>query len=149
VPDILIQTLNSDDFAAWEPLWQGYLTFYKSQISDDTTATTFQRLTGGSEPMGGFLARDAAGCAIGLVHWIDHRSCWTIGNYCYLQDLFVAPDVRGNGAGRLLIAVVADAARKRGCSRVHWLTQHDNETAMHLYDRLATRSGFIQYKMKF
>jgi GNAT superfamily N-acetyltransferase len=142
---IVTETLGPADFADWEPLWQGYLTFYKSQVSDDTTATTFQRLTGGSEPMGGFLARDEAGRAIGMVHWIDHRSCWTIGDYCYLQDLFVAPDVRGSGAGRLLMETVAAAAQARGCSRVHWLTQFENETAMLLYDRVAKKSGFLQY----
>ena len=61
--------------------------------------------------MGGFLARDDDGAAIGLVHWIVHRSCWTVGDYCYLQDLFVAPGRRGGGIGRRLIDAVADKAR--------------------------------------
>lgn len=142
-----IQVLAAGDFPDWEPLWQGYLAFYRASVPDDVTHLTFARLTGGEEPMGGFLARDAAGRAIGMVNWIDHRSCWTAGDYCYLQDLFVAPDVRGTGAGRLLIEAVADAARGRGCSRVHWLTQHDNEVAMQLYERIAVRSGFIQYRI--
>ena len=30
------------------------------------------------------------GRLLGIVHYIFHRSCWTIGDYCYLQDLFVA-----------------------------------------------------------
>ncbi len=142
-----IDVLGAGDFAAWEPLWQGYLAFYRASVADEVTHLTFARLTGGAEPMGGFLARDAAGRAIGMVNWIDHRSCWTAGDYCYLQDLFVAPDVRGSGAGRALIEAVAAGAKARGCSRVHWLTMHDNETAMQLYDRIATRSGFVQYRM--
>lgn len=142
-----IDVLGPGDFADWEPLWQGYLAFYRASVADEVTRLTFARLTGGAEPMGGFLARDAAGRAIGMVNWIDHRSCWTVGDYCYLQDLFVAPDVRGSGAGRALIEAVAAAAKGRGCSRVHWLTMHDNETAMQLYDRIATRSGFVQYRM--
>ena len=94
--------------------------------------------------MGGFLARDA-GVAVGMVHWIAHRSCWTPGDYCYLQDLFVAPDVRGGGWGGKLIEAVYDLARSRPCARVYWLTQDTNHQAMALYDRIAVKSGFLQY----
>ncbi len=141
-----IATLTADDFAAWAPLWRGYLHFYHASVDAATTNLTFARLTGGAEPMGGFLACDTDGAAIGLVHWITHRSCWTAGDYCYLQDLFVAPERRGAGAGRRLIEAVEDKARALGCSRVHWLTQATNTKAMFLYDQIAERSGFVQYR---
>ena len=82
----------------------------------------------------------------GIVQFIYHRSCWTVGNYCYLQDLFVADSARGLGLGRKLIEAVYARAKADGCSRVHWLTQEGNATARWLYDRVATRSGFIQYR---
>jgi len=85
----------------------------------------------------------------GIVQYLFHRSCWTIGDYCYLQDLFVVPDARGLGAGRALIEAVEQAARAHGASRVHWLTKEDNRTARALYDKLAERSGFIQYRKLF
>jgi GNAT superfamily N-acetyltransferase len=141
-----LSPLGANDYEAWLPLWQGYLTFYKASVDEATTRLTFGRLTGGTEPMGAFLARDAAGRAVGMVHWIQHRSCWTQGDYCYLQDLFVAPDVRGGGVGRQLIEAVYTLARSRGCSRVHWLTHETNSDAMKLYDRIADRSGFLQYR---
>jgi GNAT superfamily N-acetyltransferase len=141
-----IERLTSGDYADWLPLWQGYLTFYKASVPDSTTALTFERLTGGAEPMGGFIARDDAGRAVGTVHWIFHRSTWTPGNYCYLQDLFVASDVRNGGVGRQLIDAVYQHAAAHGCSRVYWLTHETNETAIKLYDKVADRSGFIQYR---
>ncbi len=141
-----IRRLTGADRAAWDPLWTGYLTFYKATVASDVSDTTFRRLTGGEEPMGGFLAHDEAGRAVGLVHWVQHRSCWTIGDYCYLQDLFVAPGLRGGGVGRMLIEAVYDQARQLGCSRVHWLTQQTNSDAMLLYDRIGDRSGFVQYR---
>ncbi|HEY1722504.1 MAG TPA: GNAT family N-acetyltransferase [Magnetospirillaceae bacterium] len=134
------------DYDAWYPLWQGYLTFYQSSVADDVTKLTFARLTGGQEPMGGFIARDEAGDAIGITHWITHRSCWTAGDYCYLQDLFVASGARKRGTGRALIEAVYVKAIAMGCSRVHWLTQESNRTAQRLYDEVAARSGFIQYR---
>ena len=96
--------------------------------------------------MGGFVATGAEGRIVGIVHWIDHRSCWTAGDYCYLQDLFVEPGLRGGGVGRALIEAVCAAATARGCSRVHWLTHETNRDAMHLYDKVADRSGFVQYR---
>lgn len=144
-----IVPLAAADFEEWLPLWRGYQTFYDVDIPMDTTRVTFARLTGGQEPMGAFLARDGAGRAIGMVHWILHRSCWTVGDYCYLQDLFVAPDIRAGGVGRKLIEAVYDVAQKNGCSRVHWLTQFSNERAMILYDKIATKSGFLQYVKRF
>ena len=144
-----IVALTGADFDAWLPLWRGYQTFYKVDISDETTRTTFARLTGGQEPMGAFLARDAQGRAIGMVHWIMHRSCWTTGDYCYLQDLFVSPDIRGGGVGRKLIEAVYDVARSHECSRVWWLTHETNAQAMILYDKIATKSGFVQYVKRF
>jgi GNAT superfamily N-acetyltransferase len=85
----------------------------------------------------------------GIVHYLYHRTTWTVGNYCYLQDLFVAETARGLGLGRALIEAVCEKARAEGASRVYWLTQEDNATARALYDKLAERSGFIQYRKIF
>ena len=99
-----------------------------------------------AEPVHGAIARLESGEPVGIVHWIFHRSCWTTGAYCYLQDLFVAPSIRGSGIGRALIQHVYAAAAEAGASRVHWLTHETNTDAMLLYDRIATKSGFIQYR---
>ncbi len=142
---VTVRDLKAADFGHWEPLWQGYLTFYKAIVPAHVTQLTFSRLTGGRAGMGGFLAFDGA-AAIGMVNWIMHPSCWTEGDYCYLQDLFVDPARRGGGTGRLLIDAVYAKARASACSRVYWLTHETNSDAMALYDKVADRSGFIQYR---
>jgi GNAT superfamily N-acetyltransferase len=147
-PDLVIRPPKPDERAAWEPLWQGYLTFYESQVSPETTDMLWQRLHCEHEPMF-VLGAYSGGRLIGIVHYLFHRSCWTIGDYCYLQDLFVLPEARGLGAGRALIEAVEKAARDHGASRVHWLTKEDNHSARGLYDKLADRSGFIQYRKLF
>jgi GNAT superfamily N-acetyltransferase len=146
---MIIRPLVASDRLGWEPLWQGYLQFYETHVASDVTDLTFARLTGGVEPMGGFVAVDDSGKLLGVVHWITHRSCWTAGDYCYLQDLFVASDCRGTGIGRGLIESVYDKARSLGCSRVYWLTHETNTAAMMLYDRIADRPGFVQYRKIF
>ena len=54
--EITIRPLAATDREAWTPLWHGYLTFYKATLPPEIDAITFGRLTGGEEPMGGFLA---------------------------------------------------------------------------------------------
>jgi GNAT superfamily N-acetyltransferase len=144
-----IRAVRPDDFAAWLPLWQGYQAFYRVAISPATTEVTWARLLDPAEPMAAALACHEDGRALGLVHTIRHRSCWTIGDYCYLQDLFVASDARGLGLGRALIEHVHRAAAASGCARVHWLTHETNQDAMLLYDRIGDRSGFVQYRKLF
>ena len=67
---------------------------------------------------------------------------------CYLQDLFTAPDVRGKGVARALIAAVADWARAHDCCRVYWMTHESNATARRLYDKVAQNRGFIRYQIE-
>lgn len=135
----------STDHDDWLALWRDYQTFYKVDLAAEASRTTWARLLDPAEPMWAMLAYDGDR-AVGLVHWIRHRSTWTAGDYVYLQDLFVASNDRGRGIGRKLIEHVYAAARDLGAARVHWLTHQSNETAMQLYDRIADRSGFVQYR---
>ena len=143
-----IRPLRTDERAAWEPLWNGYLAFYETSVAPAVTDAAWRRLHDPAEPMHG-LGAEADGRLVGIAHYLFHRSFWTIGDYCYLQDLFVAPDRRGTGVGRALIMAVEAAARAAGASRVHWLTKESNTSARALYDQVAERSGFIQYRKIF
>jgi GNAT superfamily N-acetyltransferase len=141
---IQFRALSPDDHAAWLRLWRGYQSFYKVDIADAVTGGTWSRMLDRSEPVHGVLAV-LDGAAVGLVHWLFHRSTWSEADICYLQDLFVAPEIRGRGVGEALIAHVYEQARAAGIAEVYWLTHETNTTAMKLYDRVATRDGFVQY----
>ena len=140
-----IRPLAAPDRVAWEALWAGYLDFYDADIADDVTGQTWSRLIEPGIDPNGFCAVDDDGRLIGIVHYHFHASSWTLGPYCYLQDLFVDPQIRGSGAGRALIEAVYQAADERGASQVYWLTRHDNETARRLYDRIGVATPFIKY----
>ena len=143
-----IRPLRLDERAEWDVLWKGYLDFYKTSVPRETYDTTWARLHDPAEPMF-LLGGTVDGRLSGIVHFLYHRSCWTTGNYCYLQDLFVAEGVRKVGLGRALIEAVYTEARAAGASRVYWLTHETNTTARALYDTLADRPGFIQYRKLF
>lgn len=140
-----IRPVSAADHAAWLPLWKAYQAFYKTEIADAVSAVTWHRMLDPAEPINAALAwrNDEA---VGMVHYIYHRSCWTVENSCYLQDLLVADSQRGQGVGRQLIEFVYASARQAGCIKVHWLTHETNATAIRLYQRIAERPGFIQFR---
>lgn len=146
-PDIVIKPVAVSERSDWEPLWKGYLDFYNASVPLETYDATWARLHDPGEPMF-VLGAYVDGKLLGIVHYLYHRSCWTVGDYCYLQDLFVAEGNRKLGLGRALIEAVYRAARQDGASRVHWLTHETNAAARALYD-LADRPGFIQYRKLF
>lgn len=140
-----IRPVSANDHATWLPLWQAYLRFYNTELPDAVTHSTWQRFLDPNEPTHATLAW-AEGKALGMVHYIYHRSNWSVENSCYLQDLLVVPESRGTGVGRLLIEHVYATAKADGCCKVHWLTHETNATAIQLYERIAERPGFIQFR---
>jgi ribosomal protein S18 acetylase RimI-like enzyme len=139
-----VRPLTAADEAAWRPLWRGYLEFYKSTLPEEVTADAWQRVLEGDPQFG--LAAEDGGELIGFAHCLLHPSTWSMTGYCYLEDLFVAPSARGKGAGRALIEAVFRIADEHGCDRVYWHTQESNAVARALYDRLASKSEFVQYR---
>lgn len=143
-----IRPLKIDDFEQWLPLWAGYLQFYETDLSTEITELVFNRLCDENEKqMGGFLAIDGEN-AIGLVHFIIHRNTWSDKDVCYLEDLFVSPEIRGGGVGRALINSVGEFARDNNLRHVYWQTNKLNDRAQILYEKMAGPSEFIVYKMK-
>ncbi len=142
---LVIRMATTTDHDAWLPLWRGYQGFYRVDLPPSTSATTWARLLDPAEPMHCALA-EADGRVVGFVHYIEHRSCWSPLNSLYLQDLFTAQELRGRGVGRALIQHVYAEALRLGCGKVHWLTHETNLQAMALYDQVAQKPGFVQYR---
>ncbi|WP_085621483.1 MULTISPECIES: GNAT family N-acetyltransferase [unclassified Pseudomonas] len=145
---VTLRPVTAQDHAAWLTLWHAYLRFYESELSDEVSLSTWQRLLDPNEPTHSVLAW-VDGKAVGMVNFIYHRTNWSIGNACYLQDLYVDSAQRGLGIGRQLIEYVYARAKADNCSRVYWVTHETNATAISLYQQVAERSGFIQFRKEF
>ena len=143
---VLIRPLARDDEPDWRRLWTDYLAFYETSVSEGVYRTYFERLLGDDPQDYTCLIADIDGRPSGLAHFLFHRHGWRIENVCYLQDLYADPQVRGRGVGRALIEGVYGASDAAGCPQVYWLTQHFNETARHLYDRIGVATPFIKYQ---
>ena len=143
---ITIRPLRETDKQVWLELWQGYLTYYRSKLDDDITASTWSRLMDVDFGIQGLGAVDDSGNLVGFVHYLFHPVTWSKDPRCYLEDLFTAEAARNTGAGRALIEAVADAARAKGADQLYWHTEDHNKRAHYLYDKVAQKTEFIKYK---
>jgi GNAT superfamily N-acetyltransferase len=143
---LTIRALEEKDKSQWLKLWAGYLEFYKSTISPEQTELTWKRLINNELKMFGFVAESEEG-VIGFTHCLFRPSTWTETDYCYLEDLFVDPNIRGKGVGRALMNRVFDFAKEKDSKRVYWTTQEFNKTARVLYDSITPVSEFVQYRL--
>ena len=91
------------------------------------------------------LVAEADGRLLGLTHYVFHPNLWRPEGVCYLQDLFTAPEARGQGVARALIEGVYAAADAARVPAVYWLTTETNYPGRMLYDRVAVKSPFIRY----
>jgi GNAT superfamily N-acetyltransferase len=142
-----IRALASGDWDQWLPLWQGYLAFYRAELSDATTRATFERLAGDGNQMFGLIALGADGAGLGLAHCLTHPTTWSRLPSCYLEDLFVAPSARGSDVGRRLLESAKEAADTHGAGRLYWHTQEYNGRARSLYDQVGRATSFVVYEM--
>jgi GNAT superfamily N-acetyltransferase len=143
---LTIRAIEERDKVQWLKLWAGYLEFYKSTISPEQTELTWRRLINNELKMFGFVAESEEG-VIGFTHCLFRPSTWTETDYCYLEDLFVDPNIRGKGIGRALINKVVELAKEKNSKRVYWTTQEFNKTARVLYDSIIPVSEFVQYRL--
>ncbi len=141
---IKIRPITAVDKEIWFKLFKDYIIFYKSQLSDEQYELTWQRLNSGFNITG--LMAELDGKVVGFTHYIFRPSTWAVEDFCYLEDLFVDPAVRGGGVGRALIKAVEEIAIAKGSKRLYWTTAPDNETARKLYDKVAITDR-VQYKI--
>jgi GNAT superfamily N-acetyltransferase len=94
------------------------------------------------------LAATDDGDLVGLVHFFPHAHTWYANPVCYLNDLFVLPDIRGSGLGQRLIDAVVAEAKQQGWSEIYWHTQSHNAVARGLYDKITGGTdGFVNYSI--
>lgn len=94
-----------------------------------------------------FSARPAAECLIaessgkpaGFALFFHNFSTFLGKPGIYLEDLYVKPELRGQGVGRKLLAHLARLAVSRGCGRFEWAVLDWNEPAIRFYQGLGAR----------
>ena len=67
----------------------------------------------------------------------------------YIEDLFVNPEFRGKGLGKLIFSFIAKLAIQRNCGRVEWTVLTWNEPAINFYKKIGAvpKNEWMLYKI--
>jgi GNAT superfamily N-acetyltransferase len=141
-----IHNLTQSHRSVWQPLFEGYLRFYRDELDDMVTDSTFARLCDSGTDMVGLIATSHSGDPGGLAHLVFHPTTWDTAPMCYLEDLFVARPARGSGLAKRLLDAVYELAADRGAGAVYWHTQQFNGAARSLYDTVARLQSWVVYE---
>lgn len=90
----------------------------------------------GARPMAEVLIAEHDGDPVGFALFFHNFSTFEGRPGIYLEDLFVTPEARGIGAGKALLARLAQLAIERGCARLEWAVLDWNQPAIDFYRSL-------------
>jgi len=90
----------------------------------------------GARPYAEVIFACTGGVPVGFALFFHSFSTFLARPGLYLEDLYVTPAARGQGAGRALGAWLARAAIERGCGRLEWSVLDWNAAAIGFYHKL-------------
>ncbi|MCF8479882.1 MAG: GNAT family N-acetyltransferase [Rhodospirillum sp.] len=143
-----VRPIRAEDKDAFLPLWQAYCAFYEADVPRAVTEGLWTRLVDpGDGAVRALVGVGEADRPLGFATLITHPGTWSLRPLGYLEDLFVDPEARGLGLGRLLIEACADLGRREGWSKLYWRTKPDNHRARAVYEKLARRSDWMHFEV--
>jgi GNAT superfamily N-acetyltransferase len=130
-----IRKIGVADVDAVAPLFDAYRQFY-GRPSDPVLARQFltDRLSAHESIV--LLAQSAEAVSTGYVQIYPTFSSVRAARIYILNDLFVSPQARGKGVGRLLMEASVRRARDDGAARLKLSTAINNFPAQRLYESL-------------
>jgi GNAT superfamily N-acetyltransferase len=146
-----IDSATERDIDAVLPMMREYCDFYEVEQPNEAGLREMARALIAAPDSEGMLlvARAGDGRPVGFAavgwKWSSLRGA----RIAVLEDLFVAPRERGQGAADGLIEECARRAKAHGAPVMTWLTAPDNHRARAVYDRVGGRSEpFLEYDLE-
>lgn len=90
----------------------------------------------GSRPYVEAIIAEYGGKTAGFALFLHNYSTFLTQPGIYLEDLFVLPEYRRQGAGKAILSYLAGLAVERGCGRLEWSVLDWNEPAIAFYRRM-------------
>ena len=95
------------------------------------------------------LICEQSGQPVGIAIYFYNYSTWLAKPGLYLEDLYVSPEYRGKGAGKLLLKKMAQIALRKNCGRFEWSCLDWNKPSRDFYQSIGAQSQdeWVGYRM--
>ena len=142
-----VRRVDDGEFFTWLDLYAGYGDFYDSPLTDEKAVLVWSWLTDPTHELEAYFALNDAGEPIGLAHVRVFSRPLAGSRGLFLDDLYVAPGARGQGAATAILETLRTRAQEEGLSVVRWITAADNAAAQRVYDRVAEKTEWVTYDL--
>lgn len=141
----IVRDFSHADIDSWCIMWRDYLKFYQTDLTQEVTMHTVNKLLSNDENIGCLVVCDVQNNPIGFLTYIIHFNTWEINPVCYLEDLFVDDNYRKTGVAKLLLNRLKEIGISKNWSRIYWLTKPNNTVARIFYDKIAKSEDWARY----
>ena len=144
-----LRSATSDDVPVIAALIRGLARFEKLEQEVVMTEELLAAGLFGDRPYAEVVLAEDDGRPVGFALFFHNFSTFLGRPGIYLEDLFVLPEHRGQGIGRMLLAHLARLAVERGCGRLEWAVLDWNRDAIKFYERLGAQpnSDWTVYRL--
>jgi GNAT superfamily N-acetyltransferase len=108
----------------------------EERVEVQATERSLEEALFGQRPAAFALIATAEASPVGYVVYFFTFATKLGSRILWLDDLYVAPEVRGRGIGTTMMAYLAELALQHGCARVEWAVLDRNRRAIEFYARL-------------
>ena len=143
----MIRKLELKDKENWEKLYFGYAKFYKVPMNSRILNTLWDWIQDDNHIVNG-ICFELEGNILGIAHYRTMPRPIKGKYICFLDDLFVEPDFRGQKIAQKLINHLKSLSKDNNWDGIRWITHSSNENAKKLYDKIANNTGFELYELK-
>ncbi|HBV39719.1 MAG TPA: GNAT family N-acetyltransferase [Erwinia sp.] len=114
-----------------------------------TTPDGIRETLFGEESQTEALICEVDGATVGYAVFFTSYSTWLGRNGIYLEDLYISPNARGDGAGKALIKQIAQLAVQRRCGRLEWSVLDWNQPAIDFYLSIGAvaQKEWVRYRL--
>ena len=135
-PPVQIRDASISDVPIILQLIRDLATYERAPNDVIATEEGLREVLFGAEPSAKVILIFEGNEPVGFAVYFFNFSTWLGRPGLYLEDLFVKPETRGRGYGRVLLIHLAKIARNHGCGRMEWAVLNWNEPAIQFYRKL-------------
>lgn len=144
-----VRNATMDDAALIHRFITELAIYEKAEHEVKATIADLEKTIFSTESTAHALIGELDGEPIGMAVYFFNYSTWLGKNGLFLEDLYVTPQHRDKGMGKILLCHLAGIAVEKDCGRMEWNVLDWNQPAIDVYEAVGAKpqSEWIGYRL--